>query len=820
MVGKDLTRNNHYVPQWYQKGFAIDSSHLHYLDLRPEQKILPNGTTIKFNERKLLPFSKCFFEFDLYTTFFGPLTSDIIERELFGKIDDEGSRAVRAFIDGSESERHLRFQDFFKYVDTQKSRTPKGLSWLRKKYSHLDQTQLMIEMEAVQQINITIWYEAVREIVSAENSNIKFIVSDHPVTTYNYACPPESDQCSYPNDPSIALKSSQTIFPLDKDHCLILTNYEYAEKPDLADPLSKRTNARHFGETMVRTNAFIRNRKLNDRQVQEINFVIKQRARRFIGAAQKDWLYPESDLTINWESAKQTLLPPSDEVFEFGGEMFAGYADGSTYSQDAFGRTVEDSSFFNKELPKGEPHLNDICPCGQGKSYKDCCSGKPEPKRPAWNILSIRERNQIFYNGINDIIGLSRGKDWDDVRSELNDQQIKDIHLLFEYLWPPHTDIINLLPKADGELRAIYTGVVDWNIIPIFATTAALYFDQLIIYNPFTHPTGINPKYSPVENPSIHKQQTLKNLAIFIDIFPLIDSGRINLIPDLGIFNKHLQFQIIDMSRQRHNNDLKINENEYGLLKKLVMDDYQRAMWELSEEQQKKQIRSSFPKANEEYISEVYEYSQKKRYEDPLALLQDNVLGTGGQLTKVSMSPNFEVTLLIAQLTGGIIFTDSTTRWNEILKAQVKNESGVVIEWSELIDFVKNAEFPFNIDIETVMMLDRKGKLKKMRQVWESIYKVVQSTDRVNIKEITEKLKLQIFNAIDEAFKDLSQIATSDSKEESEALTFKAKFDFIIPAGGIQDNNVLRLLVSSGADDYLKNVPIAIFASQANNKWF
>ena len=811
---KHLTRNNHYVPQWYQKGFATKSNHLHYLDLTPEQKTLSNGKIIKFNDRKSLPFSQCFSEYDLYTTFFGPFISDLIERELFGKIDDEGSRAVRAFIDGNESDRHFRFQDFFRYIDAQKSRTPKGLGWLKNQYSKLNQAQLMIEMQAIQDMNCTIWYEGVREIVSAENSNLKFIVSDHPVTIYNYACPPESEYCLYPNDPSIALKASQTIFPLNKDQCLILTNYEYANQPHLTDPLNKRTNARNFGETLVRTNAFIRNRKLSDRQVQEINFVIKKRARRFIAAAQKDCLYPESDLTLNWESIRQTLLPPSDEVHEFGGEMFVGYADGRTYSQDAFGRTVKEHSFFEKELPNRELQPNDPCPCGQGKKYKECCSDKAESQRPAWNVLGIRERNIIFYNRINDILGLSHGKDWDDVRKELNDHQIKEIHLLFETLWPPHTDIFSLLPKPDKNLRAVYTGIIDLRVISAYATSATLYFDQLIVCNPFIHPTGMSPEYNPLEHPSIHKQQTLKNLAFFLGIFPLIDSGKINLIPDLGVFNKHLQSQVINMGQQRHSNGLKIDKNELNHFDKLQADDFKRTVWGLSEEQQRKQIKNTFPEASEEYISKVYGHSQKMRNEDPLALLQDDLFKNEGQLMMTSMAPNFEITLLLAQLTGGIIFTDSPTRWKEISQAKFTEST----EWSELIDFVKSLEFPFNIDLEATLILDYNDRLKKMRKVWQSIYTTICSIDPVNTKKIIKQLKDQIISAIDEANTDLSLIETSATKEISEGLTFNAKFDFIIPVGGIQDNNVLRLLITSGAENYLKSVPMAIFAYQSINK--
>jgi hypothetical protein len=83
----------------------------------------------------------------------------------------------------------------------------------------------------------------VREIVSAENSEVKFIASDHPVTVYNHAVLPDALMCQYPNDP--ALKASQTIFPLTRDFCLILTNLEYAQKP-ATSPLEKRTFARNF----------------------------------------------------------------------------------------------------------------------------------------------------------------------------------------------------------------------------------------------------------------------------------------------------------------------------------------------------------------------------------------------------------------------------------------------------------------------------------------------------------------------------------------------------------------------------------------------
>ena len=62
----------------------------------------------------------------------------------------------------------------------------------------------MFEMQGIRMMHCTIWTEGVREIVSAEDANVKFLVSDHPITIYNYAATPEAQACAYPNDPTIA----------------------------------------------------------------------------------------------------------------------------------------------------------------------------------------------------------------------------------------------------------------------------------------------------------------------------------------------------------------------------------------------------------------------------------------------------------------------------------------------------------------------------------------------------------------------------------------------------------------------------------------
>lgn len=192
------TRNNHYVPQWYQEGFFEPGSNtLAYLDLTPPRKTLNNGRVITERALFTAPTSRAFRQQDLYSTFFGTSINDEIERRLFGDIDARGSLAVRAFAGTDVGEWHRHFQTLFEYIDIQKIRTPKGLDWLKAQYPQLTQNELMIEMQGIRMMHCTLWTEGVREIVSADDAETKFIVSDHPVTIYNHAVSPEMQLSAY-----------------------------------------------------------------------------------------------------------------------------------------------------------------------------------------------------------------------------------------------------------------------------------------------------------------------------------------------------------------------------------------------------------------------------------------------------------------------------------------------------------------------------------------------------------------------------------------------------------------------------------------------
>ena len=801
MSKKDITRDNHYVPIWHQKGFLSNGGEkLHYLNMSPDEIHLPDGR-IKHHRDLFESYpSQCFYQTDLYSTFFGAHVNDEIEQKLFGEIDNRGSNAIQAFLGDDISAWLENFENFFIYLDAQKFRTPKGLEWISARYPSLDQNALMMEMQGVRAINCTLWSEGVREIVSAREAGVKFILTDHPVTIYNHACPPDHPLCAYPNDPSITMKASQTLFPLDQDQCLILTNLEYAQEPDLADPLEKRTHARQVRQSLVRTDKFIKTRRLSDAEVIAINHVLKFRAKRFIAAGNRDWLWPEKSVEGTWQDIKQVLLPPKDELWSFDGETFIGYKDGSVDYQDAYGRKTKSADFLNKDFKESDLGVNDPCGCGSGKKYKKCCKDKPKSKRTSWKVLSIRERNLGFFRAVNAILGLDAGKDWNDVRRELDEDKVKRIHELYGYTWPLDTDLFELLPKPDGNTRALYAGILDPRTTPFIVSNACLYFGDVMVQNPFINPNQVNPKFSPVENPHTYLIQTLKNLLFFFQLFPLIESGRVNLFPDPSSVDPILQREVMELAQLR-SKGLRRFEHDAEMMKNLQEQDFQQTLCMLPKASQESMARRADPNAPEEYVQYYLKHLEQMREENPLVLLRDGVFDGGeggGQLTPLQMAPNFELMLLIAQATGAIVVTDSHHRWGELQDA-CHREAGILLSRApKVTDHVSETSLPVCEDLLGADAMLADGKLQEHRKWIEMLNDGLSAADA----PLPEGKLIHEFDRV-----------TGDVERQfgdNASADLAGRFQYLAPAGGIYHNNVRRLMVRNGIDDRPDRISLAV----------
>lgn len=342
-MGTHEFRHNHYVPVWYQKRFISPQQQdreLFYLDLHPGTFRDSRGVAHPHKAVRKLGFKYCFAEHDLYTRRFGTQESTRMEQLFFGRIDEQGKSAVEYFAGFQHpSVNGEAFNDLMRYMSTQKLRTPKGLGWLKQVARTDDREEVLHLVVEYQQVHCVIWTECVWAIVDAESSDTKFLVSDHPVTIYNRRCGPRSQWCRDARDPDIWLHGTHTIFPLSWDKALILTNLSWVRNPYQSE-VAARPNPALFRNTVFNFLSIQTRRSLREEEVRQINFIIKERAHRYIGAAREEWLYPERHVSrSDWATyGRGYLLMPDPRSVTYTTGVVFGYEGGGGSAFDEYGR--------------------------------------------------------------------------------------------------------------------------------------------------------------------------------------------------------------------------------------------------------------------------------------------------------------------------------------------------------------------------------------------------------------------------------------------------------------------------------------------------
>lgn len=658
------SRENHYVPEWYQRGFRVAGADNWFLDISPPRP-RPDGTPILARPRQRPP-KACFWQNDLYVTRFGEYLNDQIETVLFQGIDDYGAAAVRAFIGGDVVQVHDQYQPMLAYLGAQKLRTPKGLDWIRSRYPALSQLELMREMQHLRQMFGTLWAECAHEVVSAEDSTVKFLVTDHPVTTFNAGLPLDASLLVYPNEAPITWNGTQTLFPLDANHLLILTHVPYAKDPGSVELTAKRINARYFGHTMLRTDALIRGRRFDTDAVITVNAWLKTRAHRYIAAGDRDWLYPERTTPVAPKTLAKLLLPLEKELWRHGGEIHIGYKDGTFGYHDAYGRTSHEHEFVAKEPPAAPPGPADQCPCGVNATFGTCCVNLPPWERPPWDVLSLRERNLGFLRAIGGVLELAEEDSWQKVQRTLSDEQVATLHRISRGLWPEGTDIAAMLPRpGDGGLRAIYMGPSDPRTAGESIMSLVPLFDQVLVMDPVLASRNLRPEYSPVDSPAQHKQQFLKNIMFWLMLEPLIRAGKVLVFPDPGDLSPEFEYAMRTIAMER-TAQWRLEPQQLDEFRWLLRDDMKRSMLQLPDRVLLSLVKDAAPDQGENHHLDTVAYMRRQGEKDPMALLQ--VLEDEKTLSQLFAvrCVNLEVALFMAQCTGAVVVTDVRALWDHL----------------------------------------------------------------------------------------------------------------------------------------------------------
>lgn len=100
---------------------------------------------------------------------------------------------------------------------------------------------------------------------------------------------------------------------------------------------------KHLGEIQY-------GRELEEDEVLRINYILKKRATRYVAAVEREWLYPERHASnTEWRTLDDDwfLLPHLWKV-GFTGGIYAGGANGPTFSADEYGRHPWQPGFQDK----------------------------------------------------------------------------------------------------------------------------------------------------------------------------------------------------------------------------------------------------------------------------------------------------------------------------------------------------------------------------------------------------------------------------------------------------------------------------------------
>ena len=110
------------------------------------------------------------------------------------------------------------------------------------------------------------------------------------------------------------------------------------------------------GGARLYSGRFFNHRNLSEREVCEINFIIKSRAFQYIAAGRKEWLYPEKLVSkSNWNKyGNGFLLMPDPRGVNYKSEIIIGFKDNTYDAFDEYGRKPWEQGYSGHNRSVGD----------------------------------------------------------------------------------------------------------------------------------------------------------------------------------------------------------------------------------------------------------------------------------------------------------------------------------------------------------------------------------------------------------------------------------------------------------------------------------
>ena len=317
---------HHYVPQWFQRNFLNSPTDLlQYLDLHPKPITVSNkiqlrdrsGNYIFHRNPRKLHTNSCFYENDLYDRFphDEEAVDDSFETVFLRDVDRQCSTSWNDISKNSLNIHNLFFAALF--LATQFMRTPRGLNWFATLRLRIDPDipyvtfkMILPELEKMKFYNIANWSSMIWEHARYDKNDIEFIISDNVVTFYNPIYDPRTWLCRFPEDPSDLLVGTRVFFPVGPRDIIILSNADLYFQHRVRQDAHRQKIFQSKDSGIINEVQIINDRTLSYNDVLSINYIMKQRAMRYIGSQKIQHLYPEKQMkTRVWNKLEPAFKP-------------------------------------------------------------------------------------------------------------------------------------------------------------------------------------------------------------------------------------------------------------------------------------------------------------------------------------------------------------------------------------------------------------------------------------------------------------------------------------------------------------------------------
>ena len=179
---------------------------------------------------------------------------------------------------------------------------------------------------------------------------------------------------------------------------------------------------------------------------------------------------------------------------------------------------------------------------------------------------------------------------------------------------------------------------------------------------------------------------------------------------------------------------------------------------------------------------------------------------TGAQFL-IAKGYSLETALLLATLTGSIIYTDIQAHWQQLLMHSQQKASKLDAKWTSAIAALESTNFPIDLNMQSVMDSRQIGLHANTRQIFcrlAGALRFRQSDNKLNPTEIARQLQ----NALKQVENGFLRVSNSNY--------LKGNIKVHIPEKGFSHNEVQRLLLLFGGSDSAQPVPIALLIKMAS----